>query len=308
MNNFKALYQHVMRSWRHHLLLQMGSLVVITSALTIVFSMFLFFLNLEKALISWGSESDINIFLKENMTGQELNRAQSSIEKLGYFKKIEYVDKKQASEKFFSKMSKYVPDFANEKDFASLIPASFIGTMLAKHSINEIQNISEKVLQISGVEDVSYGQEWISNLSSFLFLIKKIGWLISLTLIVGCFFVIGFSIYAILIRRREEIEVYELCGATPAAIQIPFVFEAMLISVVSSIAALILSAFMVRIENKFFISQMKYLGFNDLFEFASIGQQMSFIFLTAIISGLVALFCVRKINTGWSQAARETLG
>ncbi len=296
MNNFKALYQHVMRSWRHHLLLQMGSLVVITSALTIVFSMFLFFLNLEKALISWGSESDINIFLKENMTGQELNRAQSS------------VDKKQASEKFFSKMSKYVPDFANEKDFASLIPASFIGTMLAKHSINEIQNISEKVLQISGVEDVSYGQEWISNLSSFLFLIKKIGWLISLTLIVGCFFVIGFSIYAILIRRREEIEVYELCGATPAAIQIPFVFEAMLISVVSSIAALILSAFMVRIENKFFISQMKYLGFNDLFEFASIGQQMSFIFLTAIISGLVALFCVRKINTGWSQAARETLG
>jgi cell division transport system permease protein len=307
MNNFKSLVQHTARSWGHHFLLQLGSLVVISSALTIVFSIFLFFSNLERTLISWGSAFDVNIFLKDNLKSEEISKIQGGIENLGYFKKIDFVDSKEASDKFFSKMSKYVPEFASEKDFANLIPSSFVGTIQKKLDIKEIENISANIEKISGVEDVSYGQEWLENLAAFLGSFKKVGWVISFVLVLGCFFVISFTVYAVLARRREEVEIFELCGATSAMIQKPFVVEAAALTLVSAVIAILLSQVILSLENQFLISQVKYLGFTNLFEFANPLQQFVFVLTSTFAGAGVALFCVKRINTGWAQAEREAL-
>jgi hypothetical protein len=79
-----------------------------------------------------------------------------------------------------------------------------------------------------------------------------------------------------------------------------------LISFIASIAALILSYFVLELQNKFFVSEMIYLGLNDLFKFFSIGESIGFIVFTTFVGATVSYFCIQKLNTGWSQATGQT--
>jgi cell division transport system permease protein len=301
----KSLLTHFFRSWRHHPLIQTGAFVVLTGTFTVVFSIYLFFGNMERIMVSWGSNIEMNIFLKDNLSASQITNVKKELEGFKYFKNISFVSQKDAADQFFTKMSKYIPEFAGEKEFLKIVPSSFVASMIPGGSIGSFKKISNKVEKIAGVEDVSYGQEWVENFSVFLNAIKNIGWAISTVLILGGFFVIGFTVYTVIVRRKDEIEIYELCGATQKMIQIPYIFEGALISFVAAIAALILSYFILTLQNEFFVSEMMYLGLNDLFQFFSLFESIGFVALTALVGAVVSYFCIQKLNTGWSQATSQ---
>lgn len=301
----KSLLIHFFRSWKHHPLIQTGALVVLTGTFTVVFSIYLFFGNTEKIMASWGSNIEMNIFLKDNLSADQISNIKKELVGFNYFKDISFVTQKDAADQFFSKMSKYVPEFAGEKEFLKIVPSSFVASMIPGGSIGSLKKISSKVEKVSGVEDVSYGQEWVENFSVFLNAIKNIGWAISTILVLGGLFVIGFTVYTVIVRRKDEIEIYELCGATQKMIQTPYIFEGALISFVAAIAALVLSYFVLALQNEFFVSEMIYLGLNDLFQFFSIFELISLVLLTTTVGAIVSYFCIQKLNTGWSQAASQ---
>lgn len=301
----KSLLIHFFRSWKHHPLIQTGAFVVLTGTFTVVFSIYLFFGNTEKIMTSWGSNIEMNIFLKDNLSAEQITNIKKELIGFNYFKEINFVTQKDAADQFFAKMSKYIPEFAGEKEFLKVVPSSFVASMLPGGSIDSFKKISNKVEKVSGVEDVSYGQEWVENFSVFLNAIKNIGWAISTILVLGGLFVIGFTVYTVIVRRKDEIEIYELCGATQKMIQTPYIFEGALISCVAAIAALVLSYFVLALQNEFFVSEMIYLGLNDLFQFFSIFELISLVLLTTTIGAVVSYFCIQKLNTGWSQATSQ---
>lgn len=301
----RSLFAHFLRSWRHHPLIQTGALVVLTGTFTVVFSIYLFFGNMERIMVSWGSNVEMNIFLKDNLSKDQIANIKKELEELKYFKDINFVDQKDAASQFFSKMSRYIPEFAGDKEFLNVVPSSFVASMLPSGSIGNLKNISKKIEKVPGVEDVSYGQEWVENFSIFLNSIKNIGWAISAILMLGALFVIGFTVYTVIVRRKDEIEIYELCGATSKMIQAPYVFEGALISFMAGISALVLSYFILTVQNEFFVSEMIYLGFNDLFRFFGAIEVLSLLTFTTLIGAMVSYFCIQKLNTGWSQATNQ---
>lgn len=299
----KSLLTHFFRSWKHHPIIQTGALVVLTGTFTVVFSIYLFFGNMERILVSWGSNIEMNIFLKDNLNTEDLSKIQNELKEMNYFKDIQLVSKKDAADQFFSKMSKYIPEFATDKEFLNIVPASFVASMLPGANVSDLKKISNKVERVSGIEDVSYGQDWVENFSIFVNSIRNIGWLISGILILGSLFVIGFTVYTVIVRRRDEIEIYELCGATSRMIQAPYIFEGALISLVASVSALVLSYFILNLQNEFFVSEMIYLGLNDLFQFFGVIQIVGLLLFSSAVGAVVSYFCIKKLNTGWAQAA-----
>lgn len=304
----KSLLTHFLRSWKHHPLIQTGALVVLTGTFTVVFSIYLFFGNMERILVSWGSNIEMNIFLKDGLSTEETEKLKQELVELEYFKDVQLVTQKDAAEQFFSKMSKYIPDFASEKEFQNIVPSSFVASMLPGRDLASLKKISGKVEKMPGIEDVSYGQEWVENFSVFVSSIKNIGWAICGILMLGSLFVIGFTVYTIIVRRRDEIEIYELCGATSRMIQAPYIFEGALISFMASVSALVISYFILSVQNEFFVSEMIYLGLNDLFEFFGVIEITSLLIFSTFIGGCVSYFCIQKLNTGWAQATNYSRG
>lgn len=289
-------------------MIQTGALVVLTGTFTIVFSIYLFFGNMEKILMSWGSNVEMNVFLKESLSEEHVSKLKFQMEELRYFKNVQVVTKEDAAHQFFSKMSRYIPEFANEKEFLNIVPSSIVATMLPGKNLNDIKTISKKIEKLSGVEDVSYGQDWVENFSIFVGSVKNIGWAISSVLVLGSLFVIGFTVYTVIVRRRDEIEIFELCGATSGMIQAPYIFEGALISLLASTIALAASYFLLTIQNQFFVSEMIYLGLNDLFGFFGFFEILGLLILSTLTGAIVAAFCIRKLNTGWAQASSCSRG
>lgn len=304
----KSLLTHFFRSWKHHPLLQTGALVVLTGTFTVIFSIYLFFGNMERILLSWGSNIEMNIFLKDSLSEEEISKVKGQLSALNDFKEIQLVTKKDAADQFFSKMSKYIPEFASEKEFLNIVPSSFVASMMPGKNLNDLKKISSKVERVPGVEDVSYGQGWVENFSIFVSSVKNIGWAISSILVLGSLFVIGFTVYTVIVRRRDEIEIFELCGATSRMIQAPYIFEGALISFIAAIAALVFSYFILSVQNEFFVSEMIYLGLNDLFAFFGVIEVFALILFSTAIGALVSYFCIKKLNTGWSQASSTVRG
>lgn len=302
----KSLLTHFFRSWKHHPLIQTGAVVVLTGTFTVIFSIYLFFGNMERILVSWGSNIEMNIFLKDNVPEEQTARIQKELEGLNYFKDVKLITKKNATDQFFAKMSKYIPEFANEKEFLNIVPTSFVATMITGGNLTDLKKISNAVETVPGIEDVSYGQEWVENFSVFMGSLKNIGWAISIILLFGALFVIGFTVYTVIVRRKDEIEIYELCGATSKMIQAPYIFEGALISLISAVSALVVSYFILTVQNEYFVSEMIYLGLNDLFEFFGMIEIVLFLVATSAVGALVSYFCMQKLNTGWAQAARES--
>jgi len=263
---------------------------------------------MERILVSWGSNIEMNIFLKDNLSTEETENIKKELVDLKYFKEVQLITQKDAAEQFFSKMSKYIPDFASEKEFQNIVPSSFVASMLPGGDLSSLKKISNKVEKMPGIEDVSYGQEWVENFSVFVGSIKNIGWAICGIVILGALFVIGFTVYTVIVRRRDEIEIYELCGATSRMIQAPYIFEGALISGIAAVSALVISYFILSIQNEFFVSEMIYLGLNDLFEFFGAFEIASLLIFAIAIGGAVSYFCIQKLNTGWAQASNYSRG
>lgn len=304
MISLSTILKKIKSSIAYYPWMHLGALFVLSATLTIIFSLTLFLKNLESILVSWGSQVEMNIYLADDLKKEDQARIEKSLKDLGHFKSVSYVTKDKAIENFFSKMSRYVPDFAEDKEFLNVIPSSYLAILESSMPISEISNIAQKILKISGIEDVSYGQEWIENFSVFLTTLKSTSFAVSFVLVLGGLFIIGFISYILINRRREEIEIYELCGATPSMIQAPFLVEGAILSAVASLIALISSYILLQLQNGYLQGEMMYFGLSQTFEFFSIFNVVVLLFSCAAIGAATTYFFIQKLNSGWSAASR----
>lgn len=103
MNSIKNLFQHITHSWQHHPIIQFTAFLVLSGSYAVIFSMFLFFGNIENILVSWGSDVEMNIYLKDKSNTEDISKIKNSLESLSYFESIRYVDNVDAGEQFLKK-------------------------------------------------------------------------------------------------------------------------------------------------------------------------------------------------------------
>jgi cell division transport system permease protein len=143
---------------------------------------------------------------------------------------IEYVSKESALEglrETLGSMSSILDGFRDNP-----LPSSF-ELKLKREALNpsRIKQKAFQIKQLTGVEDVQYGEKWLSSLHSM-----TKGMLVIVVLLGGIIFVaIAFSTYStikiLFYRRIEEIETLKLLGATRSFIRLPFLLEGLFIGI-----------------------------------------------------------------------------
>lgn len=135
---------------------------------------------------------------------------------------------------------KYAPKSIGLENISEELFPSFIEIVPAESSEDILNKISENVSFIEGVEDVSYGKEYMAKFKS----VGRGAWLfiVSMTVLFGLavIFVVYNTVKLSLYKFKEEIKLYSLVGATRPFISIPYFFASLLLSFFSFIISLLL--------------------------------------------------------------------
>lgn len=300
----RSLFQQRMESLKRNWTLQFSTLLVVTACYLVVCSSMLLSQNFRKILTVWGEELQMTVYLSENIENTEVESLQKQIESHPQVGKIKFVSKEKALEEFRTQMASYAPDILNEKDLLSMIPASFqislSESLKAVDHLKVLDALAGTLKSEKAVAEVSYGQEWVQKYGQFIFYFEKGCQALGVIIFCAALFVLSNVIRASVQSRRQEIEVLELIGATPAMIRRPFMLEGALIGFVSSVSAVTISYFAYSNIVVLFQNELQFLQLGQHLSFLGMGLVIFFCAAGTLLGALGSYICVRQINDGWA--------
>ena len=89
----------------------------------------------------------------------------------------------------------------------------------------------EEIRQLPGVSEIVFGQDTREQVKTFFTIANFVGVALIVLLVVSIILIIHNSIQIALRIRWREIEIYKILGATTAFIQLPYLFEGIIIAV-----------------------------------------------------------------------------
>lgn len=296
------------RSWVHHTGMQLATLGVLAATFTVAVFVLSVSLNVKNLLSHWGESVQMSVYLEDTIAPVDRDKVRQAFQGDERIGKVEYIAKEQATAAFKEKMSNYAPDLLEDSEFANPFPASYQVTLAKGISAEKLaatfDHLSSKFTSFKGVEDVSYGQSWVRNYSSFVAALSASGWLIVSILVAGSLFVVGNSVRASISARRDEIEILELVGATQAMIRAPFVFEGALMGMIAAVISLGANFGLYLWEAKLLSSSLAFARLASNLTFFGAAACVLLTLAGATVGAAGAYVTVRRINDGWSASQR----
>lgn len=299
---------HVAKTWTHHLSLQLATLAVLSASFIMVVSTLAVSDNFHRILTLWGESVQVSVYLNESADSESKDQIQKYLGADSRIHKAQFVTKEKALTSFREQMASYAPDLLADGELLKFIPESFQFSITeqvpASDQLAVLQELAGKIQNLPGVDEVSYGQDWVKAYSSIIHFFGLLGGLIISLVILAGAFVLANAIHTSVASRRDEIEVMELIGATRADIRTPFIIEGMLMAVFASVLALSGSYAIFVAAKDYLYTQISYLQLATHIEFLSFGSVLLIIIGSACLGALSAFFCVFRINDGWAAARR----
>jgi cell division transport system permease protein len=305
------LFHTTVRSLKRSLQRNYKSQITTFSVLVLTFSVLLSFWNvfgnIREALFDWGDQIKLDVYLHDDIDDKSAEKVKNFLTTSALHKKLNYISKEQAAINFRKKLSKIDSDLIGEGGVGNPLPNSFEFILNEEASVadkfSEVKKLAEQLMKMEGVEEASYGKSWIENYQSLIkgFSSTSIG--VMIILFIGSLMIIGNEINASMALRFQEIEIYELIGATKLTVQIPFIIEGGFLGFVSMIVAIVVGSFIstwqhgiLNTDLGFMSIQWSYLGMLEMFCFVMLG---------ALTGMLGSFLCVKNINSGWSAVEKN---
>ena len=226
---FYLIIEGIKNTWRHKV-----------TAFTAIFSLFILLYiigiiniaekNSFKALQYLRSKYKIEVFFSEDLTNEQAIGVIHKIKKINGVKTATLIDKEDAVRIFKDQFGESIIDLLGYNP----LPASSVVNVdrNIRRSI-KIEPIIKEIRAIPYVDEINYQGNLIKKIEGIY---KKIADYIPYLLGV-VIFIIGIIIYNMIkvsiYSRRETVKSLQLIGATKLFIKLPFIFEGILISVIS---------------------------------------------------------------------------
>lgn len=228
----------------------------------------------------------INVFLKDNLTVEQVNNLRVLLSEKRSVQNINYIDKQTAAEIFIKQTGE---DFRKILDYNPL-PASFAITIaddfLAKDSLNKL--IGE-LKQFPEFDEVVFQQEFISEILRFLESFNKYLLIATTVLILISVYVVYSTTKLIINSKYNELETMKLVGAKLSTIKLPIIFNGLITGLLAGIIA-----------TGFYYTISKYigglLGAEKYFDVNNLSYLLVALCTGPLLNLLVSIVALRKIS------------
>lgn len=287
--------------------------LLLTGTFFIISTIYLFTLfswtslqTISHLLQRWGHQSEMTIYLRPEAKSSEINDLKIQLSQ--YSNKINL--NFQSQEDIQKTIKKLMPseeiDFSSNDDLMTIIPPHIIVTsssgLFGSSLFDLFDTIKTDLTKFNFIESASYGQSWMDKYTQALNSLQKGTFIFLSALAFAIILAIGNAIRSHINSRREEIEILELVGATPAMIRKPFLIEGILLSTFAMIYSLTIASFLIKILKSNTFDWLHFLDLeNTLYQFSLIEWLVASL-LAALVGLIGSYFCLTEINTGWAAS------
>jgi len=239
------------------------------SVTTIAFSLFAFglfglvALNIRNALQRVEERVEIRAFVADSTPIEKITAAADEIAKYPEVLNVEIVTQEQALER----ARKELGEFKDVFDAQFLPPSLDVKLKSGFRDPKTVRKIVDQVHEFDFVDDVRFGEEWITQLYRLRNIAGVAGIALGLAFAAVAVIIIGATIRMAVLARSREISIMRLVGATDGFIRRPFLIEGSIKGVLGGVLALILTYLAMRLlkqylhfETAFFDRRLATLG------------------------------------------------
>ncbi|MDB4995202.1 MAG: Cell division protein FtsX [Myxococcaceae bacterium] len=215
----RRAHRGMLREWRLHAL----SIFSLAVAFVCLGAALLVLTNLHAIEERWAHAGRASVYLKDSAKEDEVTALKDALTRVPGITKVRYVSSGQARTDFGTK------ELAEKSDLAGLpveaFPASLEIEVAKEMTDAELTDVVTKLRLLPGVDDVETYQAWTDRLSRLVRGGVAAAALLALVVFASVLAVVGSTIRLALQRRRTEVEVLKLVGATDAYVKGPFLLE-----------------------------------------------------------------------------------
>ena len=211
----------MLREWRLHAL----SVFSLAVAFVCLGAALLVLTNLRAIEERWAHAGRASIYLKDNAPAQDIESLKAALGVVPGISGVKYVSPAQARTDFGTKESGAKGELSGLP--VEAFPASIELEVKPDVTDAELNDMVAKLKQLPAVEDVETYQAWTERLSRLIKGGVAAAALLALVVFAAVLAVVGSTIRLALQRRRTEVEVLKLVGATDRFIKGPFLVEGM---------------------------------------------------------------------------------
>jgi cell division transport system permease protein len=289
--------------------LRFSTLLILTASFSVIVGVLVAGQNLQKILTLWGESMQVSVYLSENITPEAINQIRTSLQENEKLDRVQFVSSAGAVEQFRQQIAGFAPNLLNEADLASVIPASFQFALSSRVPAAEqfamLEGVAQTLKNLPGVDEVSYGQDWVKNFSQVVAFVRYAGLLLAVIFIFAAVFMISNCLRSAVSQRKAEIEVLELLGASPHYIRKPFFVEAMGLCFISCSLALVASFLLFQSLIGAMREHLALVQMAEHFQFLK-ADGVFIVMISSLGVGYIASASVlRSLNDGWAASRRQ---
>jgi cell division transport system permease protein len=239
------------------------------SVTTIAFSLFAFglfglvALNIRDALQRIEERVEIRAFVADSTTVERLTAASAEIARFPEVSKVDVVTQAEALDRARKELGEFKDVFESE-----FLPASLdVHLKPGFRDPATVRKVAERLRGYDFVDDVRFGEEWITQLYRLRNIAGVAGLTLGLAFAAVAIIIIGATIRMAVLARAREISIMRLVGATDGFIRLPFLIEGALKGILGGGLALLMTYLAMRVleqylhfETAFFDRRIALLG------------------------------------------------
>src|SRR3954471_1322220 len=218
-------------------------LLSLLSVTTIGFSLFAFglfalvALNIREALNNVEEHVEIRAFLTPSAPLARAAAVASQIADYPEVQRVDLITQDQALQRARKELGEFKDVF--ESDF---LPASLdVKLRPGFRSPEVVRNVADRLKQYDFIDDVRFGEEWISQLYRLRNIAGIVGMGLGIAFAAVAIIIIGATIRMAMLSRAKEISIMQLVGATDGYIRRPFLIEGAVKGLAGGVLALAMS-------------------------------------------------------------------
>lgn len=222
--------------------MSVACVIIMTCTLLILGIFLLATANLREILRFAHEKVEIVAFLEDDLTEAGADSLVAELENIPFIEDIRHVSATDALDRLRTEFGNrsYILDALDQNP----LPASLEITLKPQYRLKDrVVSVAERVEQMRGVEDISYGRGWITILERMVRVFALIDIVVGLVVGIAAVVTVSYTVRLTLFARRDLIRVLKLVGATDFFVMAPFILEGLihgLVSVVLSAGVLYL--------------------------------------------------------------------
>jgi cell division transport system permease protein len=227
-HNFGFFIREGVGNMFSHGFMSFAAIGITVACLVIMGTFSLVAYNANENLKDLQRENAVLAFVDENLSDEEARGLQSQLEKLPNVTSCTFVSREEARDS-------YIEQYDEDDLYSDLDPQIFRHRYVLK--LGNLEQMSKTVQAVQGVEGIVKirADEDISN--GFL-TVRNIAGVISITLIaillIVSVFIISNTIKLTTFDRKDDIAIMKMVGATDGFVRWPFVYEGLLLGILSA--------------------------------------------------------------------------